>query len=159
LGTPSRSGDDEGQRRRRRNWVQASDGFPGVLEDDMPRQNNQRKHGTTRRSPRPAGTAKTSSISRKAAKWRCAGEWGGWGRLSDDGSGHYNPNRSEGPWGRGKEPSSGGTTKRRPTRTQCRGLHHMVLRRRRKPSAKDGSKLSDATRGRRTGRHRLKGWP
>jgi len=30
----------------------------------------------------------------------CASEWVGWGQLSDDGSGHYNPNRSEGPWGR-----------------------------------------------------------
>ena len=28
-------------------------------------------------------------------------EWGGWGRLSDDGPGHYNPDPSEGPWGGG----------------------------------------------------------
>ena len=33
-------------------------------------------------------------------KMRCASEWVGWGQLSDDGSGHYNLNRSEGPWGR-----------------------------------------------------------
>jgi hypothetical protein len=33
-------------------------------------------------------------------KSRRAREWGGWGRLSDDGPGHYNPDRSEGPWGR-----------------------------------------------------------
>jgi hypothetical protein len=26
---------------------------------------------------------------------------GGWGRLSDDGPGHYNPDPSEGPWGGG----------------------------------------------------------
>jgi len=34
------------------------------------------------------------------AKSRCAREWGGWGRLSDDGPGQHNPDRSEGPWGR-----------------------------------------------------------
>jgi hypothetical protein len=31
---------------------------------------------------------------------RCAGEWGGWGRISVDGPGQHNPDRSEGPWGR-----------------------------------------------------------
>ena len=36
-----------------------------------------------------------------AVKSRCACEWGGWGRLSDDGPGHYNPDPSEGPWGGG----------------------------------------------------------
>ena len=39
-----------------------------------------------------------------AAKSSCACEWGGWGRLSEDGPGHYNPDRSEGPWGRADEP-------------------------------------------------------
>jgi len=34
------------------------------------------------------------------AKVGCAREWGGWGRLSDDGPGQHNPDRSEGPWGR-----------------------------------------------------------
>jgi hypothetical protein len=28
-------------------------------------------------------------------------EWGGWGRLSDDGPGQNNPDLSEGPWGGG----------------------------------------------------------
>ena len=108
LGTPSRSESDEGQRRRcAKNWVDAADGVPGVIEDDMPRQNSQRKHGTTRWSPRPAGTAKATPINRKAAKWRCAGEWGGWGRLSVDGPGQNNPDRSEDPWGRGKTSNSG----------------------------------------------------
>ena len=41
-----------------------------------------------------------SRISRQAAKSGCAREWGGWGRLSEDGSGQHNPDRSEGPWGR-----------------------------------------------------------
>ena len=27
-----------------------------------------------------------------------------WGRVSDDGPGHYNPDRSEGPWGRAAKP-------------------------------------------------------
>jgi hypothetical protein len=54
---------DEGQRRRRRNWVQAAGGIPGDLEDGMPSQNEQRKHGTTRGSPRPKGTARASGIA------------------------------------------------------------------------------------------------
>jgi hypothetical protein len=37
----------EGQRHRRRNWVQAADELPGVSGDDMPVENSQRKHGST----------------------------------------------------------------------------------------------------------------
>ena len=44
---------------------------------------------------------KASRISRHAVKSRCAHKWDGWGRLSDDGPGHYNPDLSEGPWGGG----------------------------------------------------------
>jgi hypothetical protein len=76
---------------------------PGTLEGDMQRRNSQRKPGTTRWSPRRRAvgrTARASRINRAAAKSRCAGEWGGWGRISDDGPGHYNPDRSEGPWGK-----------------------------------------------------------
>jgi hypothetical protein len=65
----------------------------------MSGKNGQRKPGTARGSPRRSRTAKASHISRRAVKLRCACERGGWGRLSDDGSGHDNPNRSEGPWG------------------------------------------------------------
>ena len=61
----------------------------------------QRKPGTTRGSPRRSRTAKASRISRRAVKSRCAHERDGWGRLSDDGPGHYNPDLSEGPWGGG----------------------------------------------------------
>jgi hypothetical protein len=68
----------------------------------------QRKLGTTRGSPRRSRTAKTSRISRHAVKSRRAREWGGWGRLSDDGPGHYNPDMSEGPWGRWGIPPHGG---------------------------------------------------
>ncbi len=67
----------------------------------MPGRNVQRKPGTARGSPRRSRTAKASRISRRAVKSRCAREWDGWGRVSDDGSGHYNPNPSEGPWGGG----------------------------------------------------------
>ena len=42
-------------------------------------------------------TAKASPISRETVKWGCAREWGGWGRLSEDGPGQHNPDRSEGP--------------------------------------------------------------
>ena len=74
--------------------------LPGVGEDGMSGRNVQRKLGTTRGSPRRSRTAKASRISRRAVKSRCAREWDGWGRLSDDGPGHYNPVPSEGPWGR-----------------------------------------------------------
>jgi hypothetical protein len=46
--------------------------------------------------------------SRSAAKSRCAREWGGWGRLSDNGRGQHNPDRSEGPWGKWSNPLHGG---------------------------------------------------
>ena len=65
----------------------------------------QRKPGTARGSPRRSRTAKASRISRRAVKSRCACERGGWGRLSDDGPGHHNPDRSEDPWGGGDSTS------------------------------------------------------
>jgi hypothetical protein len=58
LEVPSRSRLDEGQRRRRRNWVRAAVELPGVVEGDMLRQNGQRKHRTTPGSPRRTRTAK-----------------------------------------------------------------------------------------------------
>jgi hypothetical protein len=70
--------------------------------------NEQRKPGTTRGSPRRSRTAKASRISRQTVKSRCACEWDGWGRLSDDGAGQHNPNRSEDPWGRWSSPPHGG---------------------------------------------------
>jgi hypothetical protein len=68
----------------------------------MSGRNAQRKLGTTRGSPRRSRTAKASRISRRAVKSRCACEWGGWGRLSDDGPGQHNPDPSEDPWGCGE---------------------------------------------------------
>jgi hypothetical protein len=75
--------------------------LPGVIEGGMPGRNEQRKPGTTRGSPRRSRTAKASRISRTAVNSRCAREWGGWGRSSDDGPGQHDPDPSEGPWGEG----------------------------------------------------------
>jgi hypothetical protein len=72
----------------------------GGVEDGMSGKDGQRKHGTTRGSPRRSRTAKASRITGSAGKSRRAREWGGWGRLSVDGPGQNNPDRSEGPWGR-----------------------------------------------------------
>src|SRR5207244_9774590 len=79
-----------------------------VVEDGMSGRNGQRKLGTSRGSPRRSRTAKTSRISRRAVKSRCAHEWGGWGRLSDDGSRQHNSDKSEDPWGGGLPHLHGG---------------------------------------------------
>jgi hypothetical protein len=64
-----------GQRRRRRNWVYAADGHPGVPEGDRSIKNDQRKLGTTRRSPRPQkghseGSAYKSLCDEVVLRWR-----------------------------------------------------------------------------------------
>jgi hypothetical protein len=79
-------------------WNSWMSELPGVVGDGMSGWNGQRKPGTTRGWPRRSRTAKASHISRRAMKLRCAREWGGWGRLSGDGPGQHNPDRSEGPW-------------------------------------------------------------
>src|ERR1700751_6316854 len=87
LGVPSRCSFGEGLCRRR--YLELIDvELPGVVEDGMSGKNGQQKPGTARGSPRRSRTAKASHISRHAVKSRCAREWGGWGRLSDDGPGH-----------------------------------------------------------------------
>jgi hypothetical protein len=73
---------------------------PGSVGNGMSGRNAQQKHGTTRGLPRRLRTAKASRITGSAGKSRRACEWGGWGRLSVDGPGQNNPDRSEGPWGR-----------------------------------------------------------
>jgi hypothetical protein len=102
-------------------------GLPGVGEGGMPGRDEQRKLGTTRGSPRRSRTAKASRISRHAVKSRCACEWGGWGRVSDDGPGQNNPDPSEGPWGRWSTPSHGGalTSPRPDTERDHRSDHEM----------------------------------
>jgi hypothetical protein len=99
LGVPSRSDFGEGHVNIG-DWTMTMIELPGVREDGMSGRNVQRKLGTTRGSPRRSRTAKALRISRHAVKSRCAREWDGWGRLSDDGPGHYNPDLSEGPWGK-----------------------------------------------------------
>ena len=64
-------------------------------------------------------TAKASGINREAAKSGCAREWGGWGRISDDGPGQQNPDRSEGPWGRAAESARTEVLRSASSLTQC----------------------------------------
>ena len=66
------------------------------------------------------GTAKASRISRETVKSGCAREWGGWGRISDDGPGQQNPDRSEGPWGRAAESARTEVFRSASSLTQCR---------------------------------------
>jgi hypothetical protein len=93
-------------------------------------------------SPRRSRTAKASRISRRAVKSRCAREWGGWGRLSDDGPGHYNPDPSEGPWGRWSSPPHGGAVIASTDPTLCGStLKHEGRRQTGRRSAYAGSRL------------------
>jgi hypothetical protein len=100
-------------------WTETTIELPGVREGGMSGRNEQRKPGTTRGSPRRSRTAKASRITRYAVKSRCAHEWGGWGRLSDDGPGHYNPDLNEGPWGGGVMILHGGAQSSLRPDTQC----------------------------------------
>ena len=79
---------------------QAADEVSGVVGSGMLEQSGQRNLGTSRGQPRRTRPAKAPRISRQAMKSRCASERDAWGRLGVDGPGHYNPVRSEGPWGR-----------------------------------------------------------
>ena len=88
-------------------WVQAAEEFPVVVEDDMLRKSIDESSEPLvgRLGLCKSGTAKISRINRAAAKSGCAGEWGGWGQLSEDGPGQHNPDRSEDPWGRAAWPA------------------------------------------------------
>ena len=72
------------------------------------------QEGMSSESPEPlagrlgAPAQRRHLVSRHAAKSRCACEWGGWGRLSDDGPGQNNPDPSEGLWGGGLVTHHGG---------------------------------------------------
>jgi hypothetical protein len=93
-----------------KNWVQAAEEFPVVVEDDRLRKSIDESSEPLvgRLGLHQAGTAKISRINRTAAKSGCACEWGGWGQLSEDGPGQHNPARSEDPWGRAEYRSRGG---------------------------------------------------
>jgi len=130
LGVPSRSDLGEGHVD-----IEKLDKFdaelPEVREDGMSGRNVQRKLGTTRGSPRRSRTAKASRISRRAVKSRCAHEWDGWGRLSDDGLGQNNPDPSKGPRGGGSPTLHGGalSSQRPDTVRDHRGDHEVHERR------------------------------
>src|SRR5260370_8771727 len=83
---------------------------------------NQSKLRISRGSPRHMRicTAKASRISRETVKSGCACEWGGWGRLSEDGPGQHNPDRSEGPWGRAADPLARRSSQAHPPLNQGR---------------------------------------
>jgi hypothetical protein len=90
---------------RERSWSEASyrsrhSNSPGSVGDGMLVWNGQRKSGTALGWPRHSRTAEAPRITRNAVKSRCNRERGAWGRVSDDGSGQHNLNRSEDPWGR-----------------------------------------------------------
>jgi len=65
-------------------------------------------------------TAVAARISRFAVKSSCSCEWGAWDQLSDDGPGHYNPDRSEGPWGKALGSLNGGALAHRVPRLRSR---------------------------------------
>src|SRR5229473_4042959 len=77
--------------------------LPGVVEDRMSGRKDSESVEPLEGRLGAVCTAKASGISRQAVKSGCACEWGGWGRLSVDGPGQKNPDRSEGPWGRSAE--------------------------------------------------------
>ena len=64
-----------------------------------------------------------SRISRRAVKSGCACEWGAWGQISADGPGHYNPDRSEDPWGRVAEAARAEVHKRTTFPDTVRGFN------------------------------------
>src|SRR5499425_676756 len=117
---------------------------------------HQRKLRTSGGSPRHRGacTAKASRINRSAAKSRCARNWGGWGRLSVEGLGQNNPDRSEDPWGRATRVARMAAPKRTtaPTQSGTYRLTAMSAKEASKPDGRDNwAPLS--------GRHLLTGQP
>ena len=126
----------------------------------MPGRNGQRKPGTARGSPRRSRTAKASRISRHAAKSGRAREWGGWGRLSDDGPGQHNPDPSEDPWGGGLPNLHGGALTRNRPDTERDDRCCYVMREGRtqtkRLAAHAGSRLKPTSA---SGRPRLTGQP
>ena len=65
--------------------------LPGDIEGGMPGRNTQRKHGTTRGSPRRSRTAKASLISRIDGEIAMCPRVGRMGLISGDGLGQNNP--------------------------------------------------------------------
>lgn len=84
----------------------------------MVRKTSWRKLGTSVGPLRRSRKAKALGISPRV-KSQCARRRGGWGRLSDEGPGHYNPDRSEGPWGRAVRRSKGGAQRAEASRLRA----------------------------------------
>ena len=119
--------------------------LPGVVEDGMSRRKGSESVEPLEGRLGAVCTAKASGISRPAVKSGCACEWDGWGRLSVDGPGQKNPDRSEGPWGRAAEAARAEVFQRTTSSGTERGSDEAA------GNTKDNGKPSDARR-RRTGR-------
>ena len=61
--------------------------LPGVVEDGMSGRKGSESVEPLEGPLAAVCTAKASGISRESVKSGCAREWGGWGRLSEDGPG------------------------------------------------------------------------
>ena len=85
----------------------------GVLD----RNDDRTPRGQRGRHVRTECAAKARNHSRRLGapaqrRHRCAHEWDGWGRLSDDGSRQHNSSKNEDPWGGGLPHLHGGTRSR-----------------------------------------------
>ena len=81
---------------------------------------SQRKLGTSVGPLQRSRTAKALGISPRV-KSQCARRRGGWGRVSEEGPGQYNPDRSEGPWGTAVSRWKGGVKRAEASRLRAAG--------------------------------------
>ena len=77
--------------------MRATTELPVVVEGDMSRQDEQRKHGTTDGSPRPVTHSEGIAYKVPGIEIAMCLSGGGWGRISVEGAGQHNPHRSEDP--------------------------------------------------------------
>jgi hypothetical protein len=89
----------EGQRCRERHWMMLATGLPARLKAAL-MESQTAKARNHSQDAEALLHSEAPSYKPSTAKSKGACEWGRWGRLSEDGPGHYNPDRSEGPWGR-----------------------------------------------------------
>ena len=106
--------------------MQAADELPGIPEDNMSTRNaNESTEPLVGRLGIGAQALMHSediSYKPRSGEVECACEWGGWGRLSEDGPGHYNPDRSEDPWGRAEKTARTEVSKRARSLGSVRGF-------------------------------------
>jgi hypothetical protein len=89
----------EGQCCRERHWMKLAADLPARLKAAL-MESQTVKARNHLRDAEALLHSEAPSYKPNTAKSRGTCEWGRWGRLSEDGPGHYNPDRSEGPWGR-----------------------------------------------------------